>query len=250
MTQQFRKKLLSGELLIGPMVTLTSSDVAELFAEVGFDWLFVDAEHGPFSARELQNVLQGAGKDMSCVIRLPVGDEGSIKTALDVGAAGIIAPQVNTQEQAERIVRAAKYAPEGARGVGIARASRFGLNFNYHIESANQTTAVIVQAEHIEAVNNIEKIVRVPGIDAIFIGPYDLSASLGLMGQVGHPEVTGAIDRITEACREVNLKLGIFGVSAKAVRPYIEKGFTLIVAGVDTLLMGQAAAALLAELKN
>jgi 2-keto-3-deoxy-L-rhamnonate aldolase RhmA len=249
MTHAFRARLLQGDLLIGTMITLTSPEVAEIMAEVGFDWLFLDAEHSVFEARELQAALQAAGAT-ACVVRLPIAAEVPIKKALDVGAAGIIAPQVNSAAQAEQVVRMAKYAPAGARGVGIGRAHRYGLKLREYIADANQRTAVIVQAEHIDAVRNIESIVRVEGIDAVLIGPYDLSASLGRLGQVDHPDVTQAIDRVTEVCLQAGVRLGIFGVSADAVKPYMDRGYTLIVAGVDTMLLGQAAGNLLAHLKQ
>ena len=250
MTLGFRARLLQGELLIGTMITLTAPEVAEIMAEVGFDWLFLDAEHSVFEARELQALLQAAGAAMPCLVRLPVAAEVPIKKALDVGAAGIIAPQINSAAQAEQVVRMAKYAPAGTRGVGIGRAHGYGLKLREYVAGANQQTAVIVQAEHIDAVRNIESIVRVEGVDAVLIGPYDLSASLGVLGQVDHPEVTQAIDRVTEVCRQAGVRLGIFGVSAEAVRPYVDRGYTLIVAGVDTMLMGQAAGRLLAQLKG
>jgi 2-dehydro-3-deoxyglucarate aldolase len=250
MTHAFRARLLQGDLLIGTMITLTSPEVVEIMAEVGFDWLFLDAEHSVFEAREMQAALQAAGAAMPCVVRLPVAAEVPIKKALDVGAAGIIAPQVNSAAQAEQIVRLAKYAPTGVRGVGIGRAHRYGLKLREYIADANQRTAVIVQAEHIDAVRNIESIVRVQGVDAVLIGPYDLSASLGRLGQVNHPDVVQAIDRVAEVCLQTGVRLGIFGVSADAVKPYIARGYTLIVAGVDTMLLGQAAVGLLAQLKG
>jgi 2-keto-3-deoxy-L-rhamnonate aldolase RhmA len=250
MTFAFRTRLLQGDLLIGTMVTLTSPEVVEIMAEVGFDWLFLDAEHSVFEAREIQALLQAAGAATPCVVRLPVAAEVPIKKALDVGAAGIIAPLINSAAQAEQVVRMAKYAPAGTRGVGIGRAHRYGLKLREYVASANQHTAVIVQAEHIDAVRNIESIVQVEGVDAVLIGPYDLSASLGRLGQVDHPDVTQAIDRVTEVCLQAGVRLGIFGVSANAVKPYVDRGYTLIVAGVDTMLMGQAAGQLLAQLRS
>jgi 2-keto-3-deoxy-L-rhamnonate aldolase RhmA len=232
------------------MVTLGAPEVAEILSGVGYDWLFVDAEHGPFEALGVQRVLQGAGADMPCLVRLPDSSEVPIKKALDVGAAGIIAPMVNSAEQAERVVRLSKYAPLGTRGVGLGRAHGYGLNFQEYVDRANDELATVVQAEHIQAVENIEAIVRVPGVDAVLIGPYDLSASLGRPGQVEHSEVTSAIARVTRACKEVGVPLGVFGVSAEAVRPYIEEGYTLIVAGVDTLMLGQAAQEMLAAVRR
>jgi 2-keto-3-deoxy-L-rhamnonate aldolase RhmA len=249
MNQSFRSSIVSGKLLIGTMVTLNSPEVAEIMTEVGFDWLFVDAEHSPLSPQELQRIMQGAGRQMPCLVRLPSAGEVPIKKALDSGAAGIIVPQVNSAQAAEDVVLMAKYAPEGSRGVGVARAHRYGLGFQAYVASANEDLAVIVQAEHIEAVRNIEEIVAVQGIDAVLVGPYDLSASLGKLGQVDDPEVRAAIDHVTNACLKAGVRLGIFGMTAAAVRPYIEDGYTLIVAGIDTVLLGRAAADLLARLR-
>jgi len=249
MKNKFRKKLLHGDRLIGTMVTLDSPAVSELLAKIGFDWLFIDAEHAPFTTRDMQSLLQSAG-DTPCLIRLASGSEVEIKKALDIGAAGIIVPQVNTAEQAEQVVRMARYSPEGNRGVGIGRAHGYGLKFKEYINKANDETAVIVQAEHIEAVNNIHSIVKVPGIDAVLVGPYDLSASLGKLGKVDDPEVVKAIDKVTEVCLNAGISLGIFGVTAEAVKPYIKKGYTLIVAGVDTLMLASTAKVLLKDLKN
>ena len=180
---------------------------------------------------------------------MPAASEVPIKKALDLGAVGIIAPQVNTAEQAERVVQWSRYAPDGTRGVGLARAHGYGMRFDEYIKTANEQVAVIVQAEHAQAVENIEAIVKVPGIDAVLIGPYDLSASLGKMGQINDPAVTEAIDHVTDTCLAANIRLGMFGVTADAVKPYVERGYTLIVAGVDTLLLGTAAANLLSELR-
>src|SRR5262249_25829698 len=147
------------------------------------------------------------------------------------------------------VVRFARYAPEGARGVGLARAHGYGQKFREYLDAANREIAVIVQAEHVRAVENIEAIVRVPGVDAVLLGPYDLSASLGKMCQIDDPVVVSAIRRVTDACRAAGMPLGYFGVTAAAVAPYMAQGYTLIVAGVDTLFLASGAKALLAELK-
>ena len=249
MTGDFRSRLRAGETLIGTMVTLAAPAVVEVLAEIGFDWLFLDAEHGPLETPELQGLLQAAGDRISCLVRVPAAEETPIKKALDLGAAGVIVPQVNTPEQAERVVRFCRYPPEGARGVGIARAHGYGLRFQPYVASANAQTTLVVQAEHIEAVENIEQIVSVPGVDAVLVGPYDLSASLGRMGEIEHPSVVEAIAQVTRTCRAAGVPLGIFGVTASAVQPYIESGYTLLVAGVDTLMLGHAAKGILTELR-
>jgi 2-keto-3-deoxy-L-rhamnonate aldolase RhmA len=232
------------------MVTLGSPEVAELLASVGFDWLFLDAEHGPLEALTMQRMMQGAGARVPCLVRVAAHEEVPIKKALDIGAAGIIAPMVNTPDQAERIVSVSKYAPQGTRGVGLGRAYGYGLKFEEYVQKANADIAVVIQVEHIQSVENIEAIIRVSGIDAVLVGPYDLSASLNRMGEVDHPEVVSAIEQVTEVCQREDIPLGIFGTSALAVRKYMERGYTLIVAGVDTIMLGEAAQRLLDQTRG
>jgi len=250
MTHDFRARLKRREKLLGTMVTLASAASAEVLASLGFDWLFIDAEHGPLETRELNQILQAVGHKTACIVRVPEAAELPIKRALDLGAHGIIVPQVNTAEQAADVVRWARYAPEGARGVGLARAHGYGLTFREYLRAANREIAVVVQAEHALAVENIEAIVGVPGVDAVLLGPYDLSASLGKMGEIDHPTVVAAIDRVTEVCVAAGMPLGYFGVTAAAVQPYAARGYTLIVAGVDTLYLANGAKALLEELRG
>jgi len=157
---------------------------------------------------------------------------------------------VNSAEQAQQIVNWSRYSPAGNRGVGLGRAQGYGFTFDDYLAKANEEITVVVQAEHIDAVNSIEQIVQVPGVDAVLIGPYDLSASLKRIGEIDHPEVTGAIDHVTEVCKQHNMPLGIFGVTLDSVKPYIEKGFTLITVGVDTVLLGHSARKLLGQVKN
>lgn len=250
MPANFRQRFLSGERLLGTLLSIPSGAVAEILADTGFDWLFLDAEHGPLEVTELQTILQAVSRRIACLVRVPSQNEIPIKRALDLGAAGIIVPQVNTAAEAERIVELSRYAPLGARGVGIARAGGYGLNFQPYVASANDTTTVIVQAEHIRAVENIEEIVKIPGVDGVLVGPYDLSASMGLMGQIDHPDVVGAIERVTKVCQAANMKLGIFGVTCDSIIPYRDRGFTLLVAGVDTIMLGLEAARMLHHMKS
>jgi 2-dehydro-3-deoxyglucarate aldolase len=249
MNQSFRQRLEARELLVGTMVTLGAPEVAEIMADAGFDWLFLDAEHSTLDTLELQRLLQGAGLTPG-VVRVATSAEVPIKKALDIGAAGIIAPMVNSAEQAAQVVRWAKYAPLGTRGVGIGRAHGYGAKFQEYVQQANEQVAVIVQAEHIDAVNNMETIAQVAGVDAVLVGPYDLSASLGRLGEVRHPEVVAAIEHVTQVCQAMQLPLGIFGLSAEAVKPYIERGYTLITVGVDVVLMGEAAKQLLGRVRS
>lgn len=250
MHKTFRRDLRNHQLLLGTMVTLPTPATAEILADLGFDWLFIDGEHGPLETGEILSLLQTVGDKSACLVRVPVAEETAIKKVLDLGAAGIIAPQVNTAEHAANIVKWSRYAPDGSRGVGLARAHGYGMRFQDYVESANEHVAVVVQAEHIQAVENIESIVGVEGVDAVLLGPYDLSASMGKMGQVDDPKVVEAIEHITKTCQSAKVPVGYFGVTAEAVQPMIQRGFTLIVAGVDTLLLGSAANRLLNKLRS
>lgn len=250
MKHTLRARLLAGDLLVGTIATLPTPEVAEILAGLGFDWLFVDGEHAPMGVRDAQALLQAAGPDCPCLVRVPIGDEVWIKKALDIGAAGVIVPQVHSAEQAEQVVRLCKYPPEGARGVGVARAHGYGSRFTEYLATANDQVAVVIQAESAEAVGNIDSIVAVPGIDAVLIGPYDLSSSLGQAGQVTHPVVTGAIAAIKESCQQAGVKLGVFGLDAAAVQPFIDQGFSLIAVGIDAVFLSKAAGAALDSLQE
>ncbi|RLA44065.1 MAG: 2,4-dihydroxyhept-2-ene-1,7-dioic acid aldolase [Gammaproteobacteria bacterium] len=243
-----KQRLAKGDLLLGTIVSMATPEIPEILSQAGFDWLFIDGEHAPLNAADIQLLIQTAG-NTPCLVRISSIDEIAIKKSLDAGAAGIIAPQVNTAEQAERAVSYSKYPPVGQRGVGISRAHGYGFAFQEHLQRANNEIVVVVQAEHSEAVDNIDAIAAVPGIDAVFVGPYDLSASLGKMGQVEDAVVIAAVDRINKACSAADIPLGIFGISSEAVRPYVERGYTLIAASTDTLLLGQGARDLLARLR-
>jgi 2-dehydro-3-deoxyglucarate aldolase/4-hydroxy-2-oxoheptanedioate aldolase len=249
-TKSFRQRLLDGDRLIGTIVTVPSPSVAEMLSDIGFDWLFIDAEHAPLSTGDIQMILQATRDKCPCIVRIPSHDEIFVKQVLDIGAAGIIAPLVNTAEIAQRIASSAKYPPIGTRSVGIARAHGYGRNFVHYVESANQDITVIVQVEHVVAARNIKSILEVEGVDAIFVGPYDLSGSLGKPGKISEPEVEEYISRVRAACRTAGKPIGIFGVDATAVKPFIDQGYSLVVVGMDTLFLARSAEQTLAELKG
>lgn len=250
MPTPFKQRLRSGELLIGTFYTVASPDVAELLALIGYDWLFVDMEHSPFTVADVQRAVQIAEPKCPCVVRVPTDDEVWLKKILDTGAAGILIPHIQSAEQAERILRSCKYPPAGERSVGIGRAQGYGFRLQEYIDRANEDIAVIMQVEDVEGVKHIETIVRVPGIDAVFVGPYDMSGSMGKLGKVRDEDVLTEIGRVADACKNANIPLGVFGVSVEHLSYYIERGFTLIAAGADTLFLGQAAKKTFDRLKS
>jgi 2-dehydro-3-deoxyglucarate aldolase/4-hydroxy-2-oxoheptanedioate aldolase len=246
----FRSRLLNGETLIGSIVTLAASETAEIMARAGFDWLFIDFEHAALDLESVQKIHIAASPHTPCVVRVPAVEEAWIKKCLDLGADGLIIPQIRTAEEAARVVRFAKYPPMGQRGVGLGRAHGYGPDFSDYVASANLDTAIILQAEHIDAVRNIEAIVAVEGIDSIFIGPFDLSASMGKLGQVQHPEVVEAIETVQKACQRAGMPLGFFGMTPDDVKPYMAKGFTLITVGVDVSYLAGGVRAAVAALRQ
>lgn len=250
MLTDFKTRLIRGEAFVGAFLCLPSPESAEIFAELGYDWLIIDTEHGPFDVLTAQRMLQAVGRRCPCVVRVPSWEEVWIKKALDIGAAGVLVPLVNTPAIAARVAAAARYAPEGTRGMGGARAHRYGVGFQEYVAHANREIAVIVQAEHIETVDHIDAIAAVPGIDAIFVGPYDLSASMGRAGRIQDPEVQTAIRRVRDAALASGRKLGIYCRDPDSARDFMRQGYTLIGMSTDLNYLTQSAGAALAAAKG
>lgn len=236
----FKQKLKQKQPLIGTVQELASAEVTEILADAGFDWIWMDMEHSAIDVPCMQRMLQAGQHLCTCIVRSPSHDEVWIKKILDAGADGIILPLVNSAEEAEKIIQFCKYPPKGRRSVGLARAHGYGMNFQKYINDANQTISIILQIEHIDAVNNIEAIVKVPGIDALIIGPYDLSGSMGKIGQTNDPEVQEQIEKVRQTCLNANMPMGIFTANPEEVKTLIKKGYCLIAVGIDTMLMGKA----------
>ena len=246
---RFRQQLLNKQTLVGTLVSIPSSEIVELLSLTGFDWLFLDAEHGAYGPTEVVSLLQAA-HDCPCLVRIPSPDEAWVKKILDAGAAGIIVPQVSTAQQAQQIIQYSKYPPQGKRGVGLGRAHAYGPEFATYLQNANQETVIVVQAENQQALDNIDAIAAVAGVDAVLVGPYDLSASLGHTGEVSHASVQAAIEKISHVCQTHNTRLGIFGVCPEDIVPYKQLGFTLLTVGVDSLFIEAAAHSALAKLRT
>jgi 2-dehydro-3-deoxyglucarate aldolase/4-hydroxy-2-oxoheptanedioate aldolase len=246
----FKSRLKSRELLIGPLVTIPATDVAEMLSLVGFDYLWIETEHAPTNFAQAQMMIQAAGGRCPCLVRVPENQEVWLKKALDIGCNGIVIPQVKSAAEARAAVEACLYPPAGRRSVGVGRAHQYGMAFQDYVATVNDELAVILQVEHIEGVRNIESIIAVPGIDAILVGPFDLSGSLGLLGQINHPEVQAAIAEIKRQCEAANLPAGIFAVDAQAAKKAIGQGFNLIALGMDSFFLWQAARSALNEVRG
>lgn len=235
--------------LVGTLLSLPSPELAEVAAGAGFDWLFCDMEHGLIGPEDIPNLVRAAAP-CPCLVRIPETAEMWIRKALDAGAAGIIVPHVESPETAEAAVRWAKFPPEGARSVGFSRANLYGRRLHEDLENANDATAVMAQVEHIDGVRQIDAIVAVTGLTGVFVGPYDLSASLNKAGALDDPEVRDAVERVRKACRGRGLPVGIYSADAAGARRALEEGYALVCAGMDAALYSATAAALAASVKT
>jgi 2-dehydro-3-deoxyglucarate aldolase len=253
--QNLRQILSSDSYLLGSWVNTCSPVVAELMAAAGFDFLTVDAEHSAIDvpqAEALFRAIRAGNPDCAPLVRLPASDYATTKRYLDAGAAGVIAPLINSAEQARELVRAVKYPPQGARGVGFCRANLYGMHFDEAVASANDQTFVCVQIEHADGVRHIEEILAVAGVDAAFIGPYDLSASLGVTGQFEHPKMIEAKQCILDACRRHGVASGIHVVPPdldEVVRRF-QEGYRLIAYSLDITMLAKACQDGLAEIRR
>jgi len=197
MMNGLKKKIFNRELTIGSWITLAHPAIAEIFARAGFDWLAVDMEHSVITiheAEELIRVIDLCGA--TPLVRLSWNDPVQIKRVMDAGAHGVIVPMVNTKEEAQKAVESVYYPPRGKRGVGLARAQGYGTSFSAYKDWLNFEAIVIVQIEHIQAVENLSEILSVDGIDGFIVGPYDLSGSLGVPGDFEHPLMLKAMEKI------------------------------------------------------
>ncbi len=238
---RFRAQLKKGERLLGTLLSLPSPEVAEVCAAAGFDWLFIDMEHGLLDFTDVQRMIQAAGSHCPCIVRVPSNEATWVCKALDTGAAGIIFPHINNADDARAAVLAGKYPPEGIRSIAVARAQGFGSRLQECVDNANQETALIAQAEHVEAARNIESILVVPGVDAILVGPFDLSASLNKPGRVTDPEVAEAIGKVRDACIAQGTPAGIFARDIDTASRAFAAGFSLVCVATDCLLLLEAA---------
>jgi 2-dehydro-3-deoxyglucarate aldolase/4-hydroxy-2-oxoheptanedioate aldolase len=245
----FKARLRRREPLVGTLLTLPSPEVAEICARAGFDWLFVDMEHGLLDFAAVQRMIQAAGS-CPCIVRVPMNEPIWIAKALDTGAAGVICPHISTAEEARQAMRAGRYPPAGTRSIGVARAQGFGTRVQDSVDSDNDAVVLVPQAEHIDAARHIGEIVAVPGVDAIFIGPFDLSASMGKPGHIGDVAVQAAIGTIRDACAAAGIASGIFTVDTESARKAIREGYSLVCVATDTLLFTRAAAELVRQARG
>jgi 2-dehydro-3-deoxyglucarate aldolase len=243
-----KEKLKASLPAVGGWIMIGHPTIAELMAGEALDWIGVDMEHAATDLPMLENICRAVkGSGMDLFVRLSSCDEVLAKRVLDIGANGIIVPNVNSAAQAEQAVKIAKYPPDGIRGASLARCTDFGRNFKEYTKAHNDSVFVAVMLEHIDAIRKVDSILSTAGIDAAFIGPYDLSASMGLSGQIQHPDVLFAQQQILDACKKHHVPAGIHVVSLEPseVQRRIEQGFRFIGLSLDTEFIIQGVRAML-----
>ena len=243
MKNRLKEKLQQNQTVIGTFVALGHPDVTEIMAGLGFDWLVLDAEHGPLGYETLQRMMQAMnGSGCTPVVRPQWNDMVSIKRVLDIGAHGILVPMINTREEAQYAVKACRYPPRGVRGVGPRRAALFDRDY---MATADAEIMVIAQIETPQAVENLNEILQVDGIDACYVGPFDLARNMDLeFPDFQNPDFLAALDKVMDSARNAAKPAGIYA-GRHNIEWAVQKGFALnTLDSVDTFLMRGAIGAL------
>lgn len=249
-----RSRLKEGKTVVGTWLNSASPIIGESMAQCDFDFITVDAEHSAVDLTQTQHIFQAVTSGnprTENFVRIPGVDYALTKRYLDSGATGIICPLLNTREEAELLVSACKYPPLGKRGVGFCRANAYGLRVEENFQQANNDILIVAQIEDIDAVKNIDEILSVKGIDAVFIGPYDLSASMGLTAQFDHPDYIDARDTILSACKRHQVAPGIHVVNPDPdeLITRAKEGYQLIAFSLDITIVQRSCSAALGKIR-
>lgn len=240
---ELRTLLRDNKPTVGTWLQLPCPEAAEIMGRAGYDWAAVDMEHGPIERGHLPNIFRALEQGGALpFVRVAEASRFHIKAALDAGAKGLILPMIETAGQLEEALRFAHYPPHGERGVGYCRANNQGRNFDRYLAESRQTF-LAAQIEHIRAVENLDAILALPGLDAIMVGPYDLSGSLGITGQLEHPDMDAAMKRIAALAAEYNVPMGCHVVQPdpEALQARMAEGYRFLAYGLDTVFLGNAA---------
>ena len=251
---QLKEKLKNGGLAIGTMISeIRNPNLAWMLVQSGFDYFIIDNEHGAYSPEAVSNIIAAArGAGIAVIVRIPEIRREAIMKPLDSGAAGLLVPMVNTADQAAEIMAYAKYPPMGNRGVALSRGhSSYGRpDAAEYLDLANQATFIAVQAESPQAIENLESIAATPGIDSIFVGPADLSVSMGIPGQLTHPREVEAITRVIAVCRQHDVIPGIHMSNVATLKEWIQKGMRFVSYSSDVDMLARAGQESLKQLRG
>ncbi len=242
----------SGTPSFGTWITLADPAVCAVMANIGFEWIVIDAEHHPFNPETLRNMIQTLNeRGVVSVVRLRWNDTALVKQTLDWGAEGIIFPMIHDAAEAQQAVAACRYPPQGVRGFTPREASNYFKNLHEYLSTANDRILAIVQIEHADAVENIEGILQTPGLDGIFIGPADLSFSLGLGLNPRHPQVQEAISLVIERAKAHGIPIGLgWEDTVEGYQAFLAKGVNFLPVGADYDFMTWAGTKLLEDLRQ
>jgi 4-hydroxy-2-oxoheptanedioate aldolase len=247
-----RSRLAAGDVVVGPFVGLNCPDLVEIMGIAGCDFCVIDTEHGPMDPESIQHMVRAAElSGMTPIVRVPRAEPVDILKVLDIGAQGIHVPQVNSRQSAVEVVKAAKYHPEGMRGVAVPRALSYGLRpLGEALAEANREVMVIVHCENADGLGKLEEIASVEGVDMVFVGPYDLSQSLGVPGEIFHPSMVKAVSRALDGISSAGKPAGIFVTSTDEAKRRIDEGFRYIAYSMDSLIFGNACREFLSTLRS
>lgn len=241
-TNNVRENALSGKRSFGSFMGMGSATIAELLAHGGCEWVLIEMEHNGLDMAEVEHILMAMnGTEAVPLVRIPSADPVFIQRSLDIGAMGIAVPMVRSVEEADAIVRASRYPPEGSRSFGPLRASHYTFEYEEYFERANENILITLIIETPEAVENLEEIASVPGIDVLFIGAFDLCLSLGLNPfEMPLPEIDAVMERALEVGRSAGVAVGAGANSPQELHALAEKGFTFLSYGPDYQMLGGA----------
>lgn len=250
---ELKRRLQEGNTVYGPFVRLNSPAVVEIMGYAGFDFLIIDLEHGPMAMAEAENLVRAANiAGISPIIRVPNNCESDILKALDSGASGVQVPQINSHLSASKASEYSRFYPFGSRGLcGGTRAARYSaINTEDYCSGSNKEVLLVIHIEGKAGVDNIDSILQVPGIDVIFLGPFDLSQSLGLPGKVDHPLVVKTMKEVIVKANDSGKVVGTYATSVEKAHFWAELGVQYISTFLDTALLYQTASELVGKLKK
>lgn len=248
----FRDKLAAGQTLLGTCITFADATITEALTGV-LDFVWIDTEHNPLSLERVQaHIMATKGSQTTPLVRVADNDPALIKPVLDIGAAGVIVPLVKTADDVRRAVAACRYPPEGIRGFGPRRPAGYGTRGGpEYVAEANRSIITIVQIEQREALENLDEILKVPGLTSVVVGPNDLAASLGYTAQLRHPDVIRAIEQVIAKSRAAKIPMGIaVGDDPVVLAEWIDKGVNWLAMGADFILLVNATARLAQQLRQ
>lgn len=243
-------KISNNKITLGGWCMTGSIVSVEILAAAGFDWVCVDSEHSPVSMESMQNMFIAIeNQGVEPFVRLATNDEVECKKVLDAGAKGVIIPMIKSSEDVEKAISFIKYSPEGNRSFALSRATGYGLNKDEYFKKANDIIFLGIMIEHIDAIKELDKIFNNKFIDAIMVGPYDLSGSMGIPGDFENEEFIKVIAEINQKAKKYNITMGIHEVhpTPKNIKNHIAKGFKFIACGIDTLFINDSARKIIKE---